>query len=356
MNIKKLTCLLMILILTLSFAACGKGGTGDGKNETDANETTGETIPVKPYDYDLSEYIKPGNYPAVEYSASALNTIVENTVKSLCERNAVKIEITDRTAKEGDIANIDFVGKIDGVAFDNGSGTEYDLELGSHSFIDGFEDGVVGHSVGEEFDIDLNFPDPYEKSPDLAGKAVVFTVKLNKITEKQIPELTDELAVKEGFESKDALIEYATCQCKEKVVWQSYLTSCELIKTPDSEVDTMKNNVDDYYKSVAESYNIDFDTFVTYMGFSDVDSYNTLLEQQVKAAVKEEMLIYQTERINNITYTDEEYASLGLEVAKSMGYNTLDELEESSTENDIRREIIRKKIINILIENAIEID
>ena len=114
---------------------------------------------------------------------------VEMSIQSDLETLATKTDIKDRPAQLGDIAIIDFEGKKDGVAFEGGAGTDYELELGSGQFIDGFEDGVVGHNIGETFDLDLTFPENYS-SEELAGQAVVFTVTLKGLQEKHVPELT----------------------------------------------------------------------------------------------------------------------------------------------------------------------
>mgnify|MGYP000361561996 FL=1 len=120
------------------------------------------------------------------------DTDVEDSINSTLQTKSTQNDITDRPAQEGDVVTIDYEGKKDGVAFDGGTAQDQQLELGSGSFIDGFEDGIVGHNIGETFDLNLTFPEDY-KSEDLAGQAVVFTVTLDKISEVIVPELTDEL-------------------------------------------------------------------------------------------------------------------------------------------------------------------
>ena len=126
---------------------------------------------------------------AVEVTDAA----VEESIKSDLEILATETEVTDRPAQMGDVTTIDFLGKHDGVAFAGGEGKDYELELGSGAFIDGFEEGIVGHSIGETFDLNLTFPDPYTRNPDLAGEEVVFTVTLKAIKGKNVPELTDDI-------------------------------------------------------------------------------------------------------------------------------------------------------------------
>ena len=131
---------------------------------------------------------------------------VDNELNSVRKRNARMIDIDDRAAEMGDTVDIDFDGYLDGERFDGGKAEGYSLELGSNSFVPGFEDQVVGMKIGEEKDIDITFPENY--TPELAGKAVVFKIKLNGITTPELPELDDEFA--KDVSEFDTLDEYKT--------------------------------------------------------------------------------------------------------------------------------------------------
>ena len=131
---------------------------------------------------------------------------VDNELNSVRKRNARMIDIDDRAAELGDTVDIDFDGYLDGERFDGGKAEGYSLELGSNSFVPGFEDQVVGMKIGEEKDIDITFPENY--TPELAGKAVVFKIKLNGITTPELPELDDEFA--KDVSEFDTLDEYKT--------------------------------------------------------------------------------------------------------------------------------------------------
>ncbi len=147
------------------------------------------TVTTKPVP-ELGEY---KGLSAVKAAVEVTDEQIEHQFAHLRDQYARVIEVTDRAAKLGDIADINFEGFVDGVAFEGGKGENHPLTLGSGSFIPGFEDQVVGHSVGEEFDVNVTFPEEYgEKS--LAGKASVFKVKINGIKERQLPEVDDEFA------------------------------------------------------------------------------------------------------------------------------------------------------------------
>ena len=148
---------------------------------------------------DILPKVKMGDYKKLnttikpeKVNQKDIDEVLERIKKAFTEKKAVK-----RAAKKADTVNIDFTGKKDGVAFDGGTAEGFDLELGSGSFIPGFEEAIIGHKTGEEFDIDLSFPKDYH-AKDLAGEKVVFTVKINSVNEASEPELNDEIAKKAG--------------------------------------------------------------------------------------------------------------------------------------------------------------
>ena len=126
----------------------------------------------------------------VEKPAEITDEDVETAIQTTLEANATTTEITDRAVEEGDTVDINFVGKVDGEVFDGGSADNYSLVIGSGTFIDGFEDSIIGHNVGETFDWNGKFPEEYNE--ELAGKDCVFTITVNAITLEEVPELNDE--------------------------------------------------------------------------------------------------------------------------------------------------------------------
>ena len=146
-------------------------------------------VPVKP-EMQIKDY---KGIEAVKASAEATDEQVNREIEMIRERNSREIEITEEAAQMGDIVKIDFDGSVDGVAFDGGKGTDYSLKLGSGSFIPGFEEQIAGHTIGEEFDVNVTFPEDYHAT-ELAGKASVFKTKINAISRIELPELDDEFA------------------------------------------------------------------------------------------------------------------------------------------------------------------
>lgn len=209
---KKLALLLAAAMLVSAvLAGCSNGNTANGTAGSGSTEPVSESAAasaetetkesildrdengnfIKPESY--GEVVKLGQYKGLEVTledATVTDEEVETEIQAALDASA-ETKPVDRAAKLGDVVNIDYVGKKDGVAFDGGTAEGYDLALGSHTFIDGFEDGLVGVKKGDVKDLDLTFPEQYQ-SAELAGQAVVFTVTVNEVKEKVAPELTDE--------------------------------------------------------------------------------------------------------------------------------------------------------------------
>ncbi len=164
---------------------------GEPELSVDKLEDDGVTlvavVPVKP-EVKISSY---KGMKIQQFAYTVKDEEIDAEVSRVLERNARKVAVEGRAAQNGDIANIDFVGTVDGVKFDGGEAQGFDLTLGSGQFIPGFEDQVVGMNVGEEKDVNVTFPENYQAT-ELKGKAAVFAVKLNSLQAKELPELTDE--------------------------------------------------------------------------------------------------------------------------------------------------------------------
>ena len=137
----------------------------------------------------------------VEKADEVTDEDVDASIQATLQTNATTTEVTDRPVQEGDTATIDFTGKIDGAEFEGGSSTDYPLVIGSGSFIEGFEDSIVGHNIGDTFDWNGKFPDDYSNA-DYAGKDVTFTITVKGIGVEEVPELTDDFVQTVSEESK----------------------------------------------------------------------------------------------------------------------------------------------------------
>lgn len=266
------------------------------KNET-AEETTAEkeTTAAVETSAEKETTITVGNYKALTLTAvktEVTEEMVDEQIASLLEQYPA--EVTGRAAQLGDTANIDFAGYKDGVAFDGGTSEGYDLVLGSGSFIDGFEDGVVGMNIGEEKDLDLTFPENYG-SEELAGQDVVFHVTLNSLASAEGTEADDDLAKRVmGDESAtlEDLRNDIAAQLKNNAEL-SYFNEAGLellnqvidnseITCDQTSIDEMYEQLETTYTMYASQYGLDLDTYLMYFMQTDAEGLKEVAEEMVK--------------------------------------------------------------------------
>ena len=249
---------------------------------------------------------------------------IEAEVQRARERNARAIEVTDRAAAMGDTANIDYEGSVDGVPFDGGKGEGHDLKLGSGSFIPGFEDQIVGKSIGEEFDVNVTFPEDYHAA-ELAGKAAVFKTKLNAIKSEELPEADDEFA--KDVSEFDTLDEYkADIKAKlakrnedkaesefENAIADALIEKLVAeIPEPMFEAET-ENYVRDYDTRLRQS-GLDLQTYFKYTGLT-LDALRAEMRPQAEKQVKIRLALEKIAALEEIAISDgeieDEYARIG---------------------------------------------
>lgn len=302
----------------------------------------------------------------VQKPAEVTDEEVEENIQITLDAQAETKEITDRKVKDGDIVNIDFVGKIDGKAFDGGSAEGYDLTIGSDSFIDGFEDSIIGHEKGDKFDWDGKFPDDYSNT-EYAGKDVVFSIVLNSITERTVPELTDELVaklsenaknVKEYKEEVKEQLETAAQQDYETTlyseVWQTVLENTEVKKYPDGEKEKTQEALKKRYEELAETYGMEFEDFIeTQMGMSEED-FDKQAAEAAEQSVKSKMATDAIAEKENITLSDEAYEKELQKIVDTYGYESVDALKEQVDEEELKATALNNIVVEELSKKCIQ--
>lgn len=286
---------------------------------------------------------------------------VELSIKSDLETLATKTDVTGRPAQLGDIAIIDFEGKKDGVAFEGGAGTDYELELGSGQFIDGFEDGVVGHNIGETFDLDLTFPENYS-SEELAGQAVVFTVTLKGLQEKNVPELTVDILAQ--LESKATTIEEYKAQIRSDLevsnqetaestllssVWETLVENCEVKKFPEGMLDEYVADLEEQYSYYAQMYGMEIEEF-----FEQI--FGMSAEEVAKTTATQELAMTLIAEKEGLTLTDKEYEDGVKDLASQYGYEDTEEFVTAYSEDAIRKALLQEKVGNFLVDNCVQVE
>ena len=220
---------------------------------------------------------------------------IDAQINAMAERNSRMVEITDREAKLGDTVVIDFEGFCDGVAFDGGKAEGFSLELGSGQFIPGFEDQVVGHKIGEEFDIDVNFPEEYG-AENLAGKPAVFKIKLHEIKVKELPEIDDEFAkdVSEFDTLADlkADLKAKALERKQKVADEEVENDlvAQIVDSikgeiPEAMFENRLNQSVEEFAYRLQSQGLDLETYLKYTN-SSVDDFKASFRPQAESQVK----------------------------------------------------------------------
>ncbi len=352
---KKRFCLAVsFTAIVLMMAACGK------------KDTSG-LVYLK--DFNPSDYVTLGDYRNMEIhleDPAVTDEEVEQSVEYILNTRPVKTEVTGRPAQLGDVANIDFEGKLDGVAFDGGTGAGYDLELGSGSFIAGFEDGVVGMEIGEVKDLDLNFPDPYERNPDLSGAAVVFTVTLNSLSTKEPAELTDQFVEElmiEGCSNvaefrdyiRDSLLESQKQQYQQKKE-EVILDELEKIMTykdmPEGMVDRMTETMIDNITSYAQMYGADVGEYVAGVYGGTAEEYEETLKGQAGLMAQRYVMLAAIAAKENIAVSDEDLEKQIAEEAEEYGYESVEEYTKNMDKEAYREYLLMNETLAFLGENV----
>ena len=293
-----------------------------------------------------NDYVTISQYKGLEVEkatpAEVTDEDVESYISSMCEANSTSTVVTDRVAQDGDTVTIDYEGKMDGVAFDGGSAVDAPLTLGSNSFIDGFEEGIVGHGIGETFDLDLVFPDPYPNNPDFAGKPVVFTVTVKGITQVDVPELTDELVKTTLSETSQTVEEYkqevrdflesnnesAARNTLKSNAWNALMDNTQVTKYPEDELKAMIDTIQQQMEQNAAYYGVEFEEYRdTYLEM-DEEAYNSEITQSAKDRLKEELVADLVIEKAKIDVSEEALKKKYEEYASQTGYSSAEELKE----------------------------
>lgn len=286
---------------------------------------------------------------------------VEAELKNMQDRNSRLVTIDDRKSQMGDTCDINFEGFVDGVAFEGGKGENYPLELGSNSFIPGFEEQVVGRETGEEFDVNVTFPEEYE--PSLAGKDAVFKCKINEIKAKEMPELDDEFAkdVSE-FDTLDELKEDLKKQISErkeanaKTDFENQIID-QIVEDMQAEIPEcmFTQKCDDMVQDYAyrlQMQGLDLNTYLGYLG-QTMEQFKEQFMEGAKHQVKVKLALDAIVKAENIEATEEEIEQ---EVAKLAEQYSMDaeQIKKAVPAEQLSADIVTRKAVDFVVENAVK--
>lgn len=342
------------------------------EESTGTEEASTETVTAgKVYfkDIPVDDYVTLGEYKGLEVVQSKTEVSdaeVEDFIDYTLSQSGGLEEITDRDVVEsGDVANIDYEGKKDGVAFDGGTAQGYDLTIGSGSFIPGFEDGLIGVKVGETVDIDLSFPEDYHAA-DLAGQAVVFTVTVNKISRESTPKLDDTfvqgLAI-EGVTTVEQFREYAR-EGLEAQALQNYNYNVQLqlmtLATQNATINEPPAELVEKYRSLSMSqaeyqaamYGMDLETFVSGYYGTDLATFEAQIESGALETARQALVCYKIAKDEKLEVTEEEVDKKIEETYASMGYASVDAFKDTVDMQEFSDSLLLDKVLTFLMDNA----
>ena len=326
----------------------------------------------KPFIFEAVVAIKPevelGQYKGVEVSKNdveATDADVEEELKRVQDQNSRTVAVSDRAVKDGDNTVIDFEGFVDGVAFDGGKGTDYPLTIGSHSFIDNFEEQIIGMNIGDEKEINVTFPEEYH-AEELKGKPAVFKVKVKEIKEKQLPELNDEFA--QDVSDFDTLAEYRddlkkkieTRKANEDKAKKEDEASAKSIETstmdsPEAMVDTQVNRMVEDFAQRLQQQGLSVEQYFQYTGMTADKIMDEMKPEAVKR-IQSRLVLEAIVKAENIETTDDEFEAELKKMAEAykMELDQIKEFMGDYEKKQIKEDLAIQKAVELIVDSVVE--
>ncbi len=326
----------------------------------------------KPFIFTAEVAVKPevtlGKYMGVtvtKIDTSVSEDEVNEALEQQRNNNARTISVTDRPVAVGDIAVIDFEGFVDGVAFEGGKGENHPLEIGSHTFIDTFEDQLVGKNAGDEVEVNVTFPEQYQAA-DLAGKPATFKVKINEIKTKELPELDDEFA--QDVSEFDTLAEYKESlkknleekkeneakRTKEDEAVQKIIDKSKM-DIPEAMIDTQcETMIEEFAQRIAQS-GLSMDQYLQFSGLT-VDGLKEQVRPEALSRIQASLVLEQIAKDENIEVSDEDVNAEIEKMAASYGMEA-DKLKEymgDAEKDSMKKDLAINKAVELVMSNVKE--
>ncbi len=372
---RKWLAIALAMSVMMSMAGCGSQNTETTAADTKEEETTtGMTVMDLP-EYVASDYVNLEGYTGVEVTVgnkTVTDDEFEEAIQMLLEEYGEYEQITDRVTAEGDTIIFDYSGAIDGEVFGGGTATEQEHTLGDGGFIDGFEEGLIGATIGEEFVVDCQFPDPYPNNPDLAGKVAQFTMKIRYIQgEFIVPELTDDFVkgledftVSTVDEFKDVyykeLSEQKATYMEETAmneVFSILLEKADFTGFPKDYVETYTMDMLNSYAYSASIYGMTLEDFAGMYGMTLEDfeaEVQTMAEQQIKV----EILYQYIAEKEGIEVTEDEYMAVVQGYMEYYGYTDMTSFVNDYGVENVEKQgyadALLEKVLQFCYDNAVK--
>ena len=326
----------------------------------------------KPFVFEAEVAVRPevelGNYKGVEVSkvdTEATDADVEEEIKKVAEQNSRTITVEDRAVKDGDMTVIDFEGFIDGEAFEGGKGENYPLTIGSHSFIDNFEDQIIGMNIGDEKEINVTFPEDYH-AEELKGKPATFKVSVKEIKEKQLPDIDDDFA--QDVSDFDTLDEYkadlkkkiaerkeAEAKRKKETEAIEKIVADSKMDIPQAMIDTQVTRMAEDFAQRLQQQGLSLEMYFKYTGLTAEKILDDMKPEAVKR-IQNSLVLEAVAKAENIQVPDDEFNAELSKMAEmyKMEVDKIKEFMGESEEKQMRDDIAIQKAVDLIVSSAVE--
>ena len=335
-------CLFLALCLCLPLVACAPKEEG-----------------YIPYNYDLSEYIRLGDYRTLSVKKSDV-TPTEKELEEQTEADFVLLtRLTDRAVKLGDKVNLNYLASFEGTQYDDDTEAGFFLTLGENALgIPGFDEGLVGATPGDSIALDLAFPSDYEKNPDYAGKDVSFVVTVNYIY-SPLPALNDEMVktfttYKTVAEYEEGIFKTLTEVKTIEAVWNQLLDATTVLQYPEKEYENYYTEYLDGYTSLAQNYGMTLSELIKESG-STMDEFYREADETTKSYIKEDLVVYAIARQENLTLSEEEYKQAVQDYFLSSAYDyyvSAELMEQTLGKEILSQQFLSNKVLDFILEHA----
>lgn len=348
----------LLVTMAASMFGCGKA---DGENADSLDN-------INP-----DEYVTLGDYKNLEVNVDHYEVIedeenqyIEQDLENYVDNyDLYDYTTTDKqTVSTNDLVNIDYEGKKDGVAFSGGTAQGVHLEIGSGSFIDGFEDGLLGANVGDTVELNLTFPEDYGNT-ELDGQEVVFTVSINSIDESHMPNYDETFFTNLGYDNVtnydeyvDLAKEYIQNACDqqnittvETALWNVVKNGSEVSDVPQILLDEKLAEIDDDLQEYADQYGVTTDAMIGIMGY-DADSYEEMRQSTAKTEAEKDLICRAIAKAEGITITDDDIKEVAQEEYERYGFTSAADMIASKSDEYLRSYVRYRKIMDLLKETA----
>lgn len=326
----------------------------------------------KPFIFSAEVAVKPevelGQYKGVEVAkvdSEVTDEDIANELKKVQEQNSRTISVAERAVKDGDMTVIDFEGFVDGKAFEGGKGENYPLTIGSHSFIDTFEDQIIGMNIGDEKEINVTFPEEYH-AEELKGKPATFKVKVNEIKEKQLPELDDDFAQDvSDFDTMDAYKESLVSQLKERKANEAKvkkedeamekIIEAAKMDIPEAMINTQVNRMAEDFARRLQQQGLSIEQYFQYTGMT-AEKIIDDMKPEALTRIKSRLVLEAIVKAENIEVSDDE-VNTELQKMADMYKMELDKVKELMGEAEmkqVKEDLAVQKAVDLIVDTAVE--